>query len=494
MTIAEVTLFDFDDSYAQALSGLFLEWQADAVLAPEFVVFNEELARSLGADPALLQSSDGLALLVGNSVPAGVSPIALAYAGHQFGGYSPRLGDGRALLIGEVVDTSGVRRDIHLKGSGRTPFARGGDGKATLGPMLREYLIAEGMHALGVPTTRALAVVATGEKVMREGPLPGAVLTRVAASHIRVGTFEYAARLNDPGLLRRLADYSIERHHPTDVVGGQRYLALLANVIEAQAVLIAQWMLVGFIHGVMNTDNMTISGEGIDYGPCALMDQYDPATVFSSIDHSGRYAFANQPGIALWNLARLAETLLPLIDEDDEVAATNASAMLKTFPERFRHHWEVGMRAKLGLTSTSGSDTALIEDFLSLLHSQNVDYTMSFRALASKLRGDMRGLDFLFSDADPLTEWLERWHERLTKEGAAAVAVATAMDLVNPAYIPRNHLVETALDAAVVGDLGPFHELLERVTQPYDEQAGFERFTQPASDEFGESFQTFCGT
>jgi serine/tyrosine/threonine adenylyltransferase len=343
MNVAGSTLFQFDNSFARELAGLYVDWQPAAVPDPVLLALNDELARDLGADPVALRSPDGLAVLAGNALPAGATPIAMAYAGHQFGGFSPRLGDGRALLLGEVIDAYGGRRDVHLKGSGRTPFARSGDGKAAVGPMLREYLIGEAMHALGIPTTRALAVLSTGEHIVREGMLPGAVLTRVASSHIRVGTFEYAARLGDPALLRRLADHAIARHHPivAQLDGSQRYLAFLDAAVEAQASLVSRWMLVGFIHGVMNTDNMTISGETIDYGPCAFIDRYDPATVFSSIDHMGRYAYGNQPRIAQWNLTRLAETLLPLISDDTDAAVATATEVLTAFADRFRAHWNM---------------------------------------------------------------------------------------------------------------------------------------------------------
>src|SRR4051794_8570631 len=371
MTVA-TTLFRFEDSYAREVPGLSVPWKAASVPVPELLVLNEELAAELGADPAALREPSGVALLVGQ-VPEGVTTVAQAYAGHQFGMYSPRLGDGRALLLGEVIDTQGRRRDLHLKGSGRTPFARGGDGKAVIGPMLREYLIGEAMHALGIPTTRALAVVATGEHIAREGGmLPGAVLTRVAASHLRVGTFEFAARLGDTELLRRLADHAIARHYP-DVNGDEhRYTAFYARVVEAQASLVARWMLVGFIHGVMNTDNMAISGETIDYGPCAFMDAFDPDTVFSSIDYAGRYAYGNQPHIAAWNLARLAEALLPLLADDPETAVAQATETLQAFPERFHEHWTAGMRAKLGLAEP-GED-ALATDLLALLREYKLDY------------------------------------------------------------------------------------------------------------------------
>src|SRR4051794_41111034 len=383
MTVAARPLFDFDDSFVRELEGLYVPWQGAPAPAPRLLALNEKLAAELGVDAGALRSDAGVAVLAGSAAPAGASPVAQAYAGHQFGSYSPRLGDGRALVLGEVVDGEGGRRDVHLKGSGRTPFARGADGKAAVGPMLREYVIGEAMHALGIPTSRALAVVATGEDVMRETVLPGAVLARVAASHIRVGTFQYAALNGGPELVRRLADYAIDRHHPD---AGRSYLAFYERVLDAQASIVAQWMLVGFIHGVMNTDNMAVSGETIDYGPCAFMDAFDPATVFSSIDHGGRYAYGNQPHIATWNLARLAEALLPLIDDDTDTAIAAATDALQTFPERFHRYWRAGMRAKLGLSEAGDVTSALVDDLLTLLHQQAVDYTSSFRALSAMLR------------------------------------------------------------------------------------------------------------
>ena len=487
-------LLEFDNSFARELPGLYVDWEPAAVREPAILVLNEELAVELGLNPAALEQPEGVAWLAGNATPTGATPIAMAYAGHQFGGYSPRLGDGRALLLGEIVDTHGRRRDIHLKGSGRTPFARGGDGKAAVGPMLREYLIAEAMHALHVPTTRALAVASTGEQVAREELQPGAVLTRVAASHIRVGTFEYAARHEDATLLRRLADYSIARHHPAAAHADRPYLALLDAVVDAQASLLARWMLIGFIHGVMNTDNMTISGEGIDYGPCAFMDNYDPATVFSSIDHMGRYAYGNQPNIAQWNLMRFAETLLPLINTDVEAAVTAANAALGRFPDSFEDSWLSGMREKLGMSTQTSDDRALIDDLLRLLQSQRVDYTKSFRALADTLRGDAEPLRSLFEDQAALDGWSTRWRARVDAEKRDSLETANAMDSVNPLYIPRNHLTEEALLAATDGDLDPFHELLNLVTRPFVKQLGSERYTEPASESQNKNFQTYCGT
>ena len=493
MSIASRPLFAFESSFARELEGLFVPWEGAPVPAPRLLVLNEGLAAELGADPEALRAPEGVAVLAGSAVPEGATPVAQAYAGHQFGFLSPRLGDGRALLLGEVVDVHGRRRDVHLKGSGRTPFARGGDGKAAVGPMLREYVMGEAMHALGVPTTRALSVVATGEQVWREVPLPGAVLARVAASHLRVGTFEYAARSGGPELVRRLADYAIARHHPAALEAENPYLAFLEQVLEAQASLVARWMLVGFIHGVMNTDNMAISGETIDYGPCAFMEAFDPDTVFSSIDHGGRYAFGNQPPVAQWNLARLAETLLPLVDEDTEAAIAAATAVLERFAPRYEAHWERGMRAKLGLAEEREDDHALIEDLLGLLRKEPVDFSAFFRGLSSAGRGDAAPVRDLVLDLAAFDAWAARWRTRLDAEGRAPEVTAAAMDRVNPVYIPRNHLVEEALAAATAGDLDPFHALLEAVARPFEERPGLEAYAEPAPPDFG-AYQTFCGT
>ena len=395
---------------------------------------------------------------------------------------SPRLGDGRALLLGEVIDIHGRRRDLHLKGSGRTPFARGGDGKAAVGPMLREYVIGEAMQGLGIPTTRALAVVATGERVLRERALPGAVLTRVAASHLRVGTFQYAAASGDTGLLRALADYAIARHYPEAAGAPNRYLGPVRGAWSgAQASLVARWMLVGFVHGVMNTDNTTISGETIDYGPCAFMDAFDPATVFSSIDHRGRYAYGNQPAIMQWNLARLAETLLPLIDENSEAAVEAATEVLNGFAGAYERHWDEGMAAKLGLAAP---DRELVNDLLELMRAQKVDFTRFFRALSA---GTARTM---FTEPEPFDAWAARRAAALPADRAT---VAAAMDRVNPVYIPRNHRVEEALGQAALGEMGPFHRLLEVVSRPFDERPGLEDYAGPAPAG-GAPYVTYCGT
>ena len=497
MTVAAPSIFRFDNSFVRELPALYQPWRAAAAPHPQLLVLNEALAVELGADPAELRTGTGVAVLVGNVVPEGAEPVAQAYAGHQFGGYSPRLGDGRALLVGEIVDPGGRRRDLHLKGSGRTPFARGGDGLAAVGPMLREYVVAEAMHALGIPTTRALSVVATGGEVVRDTVLPGAVLARVAASHLRVGTFEYASAHGGPELVRQLADHVIERHHPSAADAEQPYLALLAEVAAAQASLVARWMQVGFIHGVMNTDNVTISGETIDYGPCAFMDTYDPATVFSSIDHGGRYAYRNQPTITLWNLARFAEAMLALLGPDTDAAVAAATEVLDGFPGLYQQRWLSGMCAKLGLDPGPGAGTeadgALVADLLELMAAQRVDLTVGMRSLSSVVRGDASPARSLFGDPAAFDEWVERWDARRSELGAEPVATAAAMDRVNPVYVPRNHLVEAALDAATAGDMAPFEELVDVVTDPFTEREGAERYAVGAPEGAG-PYRTFCGT
>ncbi|MET0187790.1 MAG: protein adenylyltransferase SelO [Pseudonocardia sediminis] len=491
MTVAVGTSFTFDNTYVRELEGLYEPWSAAPAPAPRLLALNEELAAELGLDAAALGSPEGIDVLVGNTVPDGAQPVAQVYSGHQFGNYSPRLGDGRALLLGEVHDRAGNRRDLHLKGSGRTPFARGGDGKAPLGPMLREYVVGEAMHALGIPTTRALAVVATGEDVARDTLLPGAVLTRVASSHLRVGTFQYTAALGDVALLRRLADYAIARHHPDAASAANPYLSFFERVLDAQASLIARWMLVGFVHGVMNTDNMTISGETIDYGPCAYLDAYDPSTVFSSIDHAARYAFGNQPRVAQWNLARLAEALLPLIDDDQDAAVAAATAVLETFPERYHGYWRNGMRAKLGLTGAPEQDDTLVDELPALIAAQKVDFTAFYRSLSAAVRGDDAPVRSLFVDPSALDGWTARWKAAVATAGEAG-AVADAMDRVNPVYIPRNQRVEEALTAATGGDLAPFQRLMDVLARPFEERAGLEDYAAAPAD-FG-SYTTFCGT
>ncbi len=476
-----------DDRFARELAEMALPWQAEEARDPRLLVLNEPLATELGLDPAWLRTSDGLRLLVGNLVPSGAAPVAQAYAGHQFGGFSPRLGDGRALLLGEVVDADGHLRDLHLKGSGRTPFARGGDGLAAVGPMLREYVVSEAMHALGIPTTRSLAVVSTGRSVRRETLLPGAVLARIASSHLRVGSFEYARATGDVNLLRRLADHAIARHHSGAAEAERPYLALFEAVVAAQASVVAQWMLVGFVHGVMNTDNMTISGETIDYGPCAFMEAFDPGTVYSSIDRGGRYAYGNQPVVAEWNLARLAEALLPRFSDEQEEAVALAVESLGAFRRQYGAAWSAGMRAKLGLPDDLADAVVspLVDDLLTLLQANRVDHTSFFRGLGAAARGDAEPARGLFLDLAAFDAWVERWR--------VLGPDADLMDRVNPVYIPRNHLVEEALAAATDGDLGPVERLLDAVASPYDERPGLERYAAAAPQDFG-TYRTFCGT
>jgi len=508
--MAATVPFLLENSYARELQGFSVPWRPEAAPAPKSLFFNAPLAEELGLDAAALAGPAGADVFAGNEVPEGAEPIAQAYAGHQFGGFSPQLGDGRAILLGEVIDRAGRRRDIALKGSGRTPFSRGGDGKAAVGPMLREVLIGEAMHALGIPTTRALAVVATGQPVLRDTVLPGAVLTRVAASHIRVGTFQFFAARGDAERVRQLAEYTIARHDADLVAAPGRFLGLLERVAERQARLIAQWMNVGFIHGVMNTDNMTISGETIDYGPCAFVEAYDPAAVFSSIDSQGRYAFGNQPGIARWNLARLAECLLPLLADDEAQAMAEAMRVIDAFPAAYRRHLLGGERAKLGLQRADIADDAddarLADDWLALLHAGHVDFTLAWRRLADAADGDDTPLRALFASsgapADAPDAWLERWRERCAREDEAGSpgegtkeARAARMRSVNPWIIPRNHRVEEALSAASDDEnLEPFNRLLDAVREPFDERAVNAAYAEPAAAEITAGYRTFCGT
>jgi serine/tyrosine/threonine adenylyltransferase len=464
----------FDNSYVRSLPGTYLRVPPDPAPAPQLLVFNEALAAELGL---ALEAAEAVDFLSGRALPPGAEPIAQAYAGHQFGGFSPQLGDGRAHLLGEILGRDGRRWDVQLKGSGRTPFSRGGDGKAAIGPMLREYLISEAMAALGVPTTRSLAVVATGETVWRETALPGAVLTRIAASHLRVGTFQFFAARGDHAQVKALADYAIARHFP-DLDGAERpYVAFLDAVIDRQARLIAQWMGLGFIHGVMNTDNMAISGESIDYGPCAFMESYAPGTVFSSIDHQGRYSFANQPLILGWNLARLAETLLPLLDPDPTRAVDLANERLESIAGRYRLEWIKEMRRKLGLIGEDDGDGLLADDLLVAM--TGADWTLTFRRLA-----DEATLRPLFDEFGAMAAWLPRWRARAGD--GAALRLASA----NPAVIPRNHQVEAALSAATAGDMAPFGALLAAVQRPFEEH---EPYTLPAPSGFS-PYVTYCGT
>ncbi len=486
--------FDFDNTYAKTLEGFYTPWQGAVAPDPKIIQFNQLLTRDLGLDPEALNTQEGAAIFSGSIAPEGADPLAQAYAGHQFGGFSQQLGDGRALLLGEVLDKDGNRFDLQLKGSGRTPFSRGGDGKAVLGPVLREYLMGEAMHALRVPTTRALAAVTTGEDVMRDGLKPGAVLARIASSHLRVGTFQFFAARQDWDKVRQLADYAIARHYPDLVSADDKYLRFLGAVVDRQATLIAKWMHVGFIHGVMNTDNMTISGETIDYGPCAFLDSYDPATVFSSIDRNGRYAFGNQPNIALWNLTRLAETLLQLIDaKDDDNAISLATDALNGFNDRYNDAWTTGMRAKIGLMTTQEGDTDLLSDLLEIMTEQRVDYTQFFRALADAATGDDTKLLTLLTDPAKIAPWLATWQIRLQSELQNPTERAAAMNKINPIYIPRNHRVEETLQAAEAGDFVPFTKLLDVLQTPFTKRAGLENYEGPAPKD-APMYQTFCGT
>ena len=490
-------VFPFDNSYVRLPERFFARLPPTPVAAPRLIRLNDALARQLRLDAAELSSPEGVAMLAGNAVPKLSEPIAMAYAGHQFGTFVPQLGDGRAILLGEIVDVDGVRRDIQLKGCGPTPFSRNGDGRAALGPILREYILSEAMFALGIPTTRSLAVIATGETVQRETSLPGAVLTRVASSHIRVGTFQFFAARGDVAAVRHLADYAIARHYPEAVAAANPYRALLDLVIARQAELVAKWLLVGFIHGVMNTDNMSIAGETIDYGPCAFIDTYDPATVYSSIDHFGRYAYGNQPRIALWNLARLAETLLPLLAEDQDRAIELANVALGAFALRFEAAYGSGLGRKLGLSQEQEGDIALARDLLDRMARNGADFTLTFRRLAHALaRTDAdASVRSLFADPNAFDEWANRWRERLASDGAAtSERRAAAMRAVNPAFIPRNHLVEEALSAAVNnGDFSAFETLLIVLSRPYDEQPAYTRYADsPRPDQIVR--QTFCGT
>ncbi len=462
----------FDNSYARLPERLFVRQAPVPVAAPELLAINLSLGRELGIDAAWLQSPAAVRAFAGNELPEGAEPLAQAYAGHQFGGWVPQLGDGRAILLGEVVDTHGRRRDIQLKGAGRTPFSRGGDGRAWIGPVLREYLVSESMHALGIPTTRALAAVATGETVYRERPLPGAVLTRVAASHLRVGTFQYFAARQDVEALRLLADHAIARHYPQ----AETPLDLLNAVVEAQAKLVARWMSVGFIHGVMNTDNTAISGETIDYGPCAFMDAYHPETVFSSIDRTGRYAYARQPEIAAWNLAQFATCLLPLMGERDKAVA-QATEAVQRFPALHASEWLHRFGRKIGLAQARPADSPLIEAFLRGLADHGHDFTNSFRDLAEgRLPGGLEG-------------WGADWRARLRAENAPEAVMRTA----NPAFIPRNHRVEEAISAALEGDMAPFRRLHGVLAHPFDDQPEHADLARPPAAHEA-VHQTFCGT
>ena len=475
----------FENTYASLPERFFAPLAPTPVANPGLIRINDRLAEDLGLDARALASDEGLAMLSGSALPEGAHPLAQAYAGHQFGGWVPQLGDGRAILVGEVTDRNGMRRDIQLKGSGRTPFSRMGDGRAWVGPVLREYIVSEAMHALGVPTTRALAAVTTGETVMREAPYPGAVLTRVAASHLRVGTFQYFAARRDLDAIRVLTDYAIARHYPE----AEGALDLLDAVIAAQAGLIAKWMSLGFIHGVMNTDNMTISGETIDYGPCAFMESYHPDTVYSSIDQFGRYAYGKQPEIAVWNLAQLATALIPLIDDDQERAVERATESVHRFADLYQDSWLDLFRAKLGLTGTEPGDAALAHDLLGVMEKAGVDFTLTFRGLAE-------GQDVvrnLFSDPAPFDAWAARWSARIARSDGTEKDRANRLKAANPVIIPRNHRVEEAIQAGLQGDHSVFERLTKALETPFDDQTDNTDLQAPARPEEA-VMRTFCGT
>jgi uncharacterized protein YdiU (UPF0061 family) len=486
----------FDSAYARLPDRFFARVAPTPVAAPRLIRVNAPLATELGIDPDWLASEQGVAVLAGNRVPDTATPIATAYAGHQFGGFVPQLGDGRAILLGEVIDRGGTRRDVQLKGAGRTPFSRGGDGRAALGPVLREYLVSEAMQALGIPTTRALAAVTTGERVIRETMLPGAVLARVASSHIRVGTFQFFASRGDVQGVRTLADHVIARHYPHAAGAERPYRALLDAVVRAQAELIARWLLVGFIHGVMNTDNMSVAGETIDYGPCAFLDEYDPQAVFSAIDSYGRYAYANQPAIAQWNLTRLAECLLPLLADDNDATVADAVEALEAFAPAFHRAYQGGLRRKLGLSTEREGDAALAEDLLLAMAANGADFTLTFRGLseAEADEGGDAAVRRLFADPGAWDAWVPRWRQRLREEPGDAAARREAMLAVNPAFIPRNHRVEAVIRAAVDrDDFAPFEELLTVLAKPYESQPALARYMEPPAAQ-ERVLQTFCGT
>ncbi len=487
------SVFTFDNTYARELEGFYARVEAEAPSDPQLLRVNEGLATELGLGLADLSGALGAAIFSGRETPAGAQPLAQAYAGHQFGGFNPQLGDGRALLLGEIVDPHGNRFDVQLKGSGRTPFSRGGDGKAALGPVLREYLVSEAMHALGVPTTRALAAATTGDPVFREEALPGAVLTRVAASHVRVGTFQFFAARGETERVRRLVDYVIARHAPDAASTANRALTLFETVRDRQARLVAHWMSLGFIHGVMNTDNTAISGETIDYGPCAFMDRYDPATVFSSIDHGGRYAYGNQPWIAQWNLARFAEAILPMLADDIDEAKELATASLHAFEEIYTAQWLGRMRAKLGCSEARDGDRELVQRLLDRMQEGDADWTSTFRALAGAADGDDARFAAQFSHDIDIHPWLTSWRQRLAAEDVPPEAAAKSIRGVSPVYVPRNERVEEALAAAQAGDLDPFDRLYELVTHPFQRQPGAEAFEGPSAPD-APPYRTFCGT
>ncbi len=489
--------FPFENTYARLPDRFFARVSPTPVTNPQLVRLNEPLAQELRLDPPTLRTQEGVAVLGGNRVPEGAEPLAMAYAGFQFGNWVPQLGDGRAILLGEIVGRDGVRRDVQLKGAGPTRFSRGGDGRAGLGPVLREYVVSEAMARLGVPTTRALAVVTTGEQIVRETLLPGAVLARVARSHIRVGTFQFFAGRGDTDALRALADYTIARHDPAAADAEQPYLTFFRGIVERQATLVAQWQLVGFIHGVMNTDNTSVAGETIDYGPCAFMDAYHPQTVYSSIDRAGRYAYGQQPSVARWNLASLAQALLPLFGDDEEAAVARATEVLESFQARFEDAYRDGLRRKLGVTEPRDDDSALADDLLTCMAESGADFTLTFRGLCDAL-GDTPSASAavrrLFPEPSAFDAWAARWRQRLATEQCSNAERRDVMRAANPRFIPRNHLVEEAIVAATTrGEFGPFETLVEVLTHPYDDQPANERCTRPPRPDQVVR-QTFCGT
>jgi uncharacterized protein YdiU (UPF0061 family) len=488
--------FSFENTFARLPDRFFARVAPTPVPTPRLIQLNADLARHLGLDPEWLASPEGVEILAGKRLPEGAEPIALAYAGHQFGHFVPQLGDGRAILLGEVVDRDGIRRDIQLKGSGRTPFSRSGDGRAAVGPVLREYIVSEAMAALGIPTTRALAAVTTGEDVVRDTYLPGAVLTRIASSHIRVGTFQFFAARGDMEGVRLLADHVMARHYPEAAAAERPYRALLDAVIARQAELVARWLLVGFIHGVMNTDNMSIAGETIDFGPCAFLDTYDPAKVFSSIDEHGRYAYANQPRIALWNLARLGETLLPLLGDKQDQAVADAEEALQGFWPRFAAVLHAGLRRKIGLFTDKAGDLELIQVLLDAMAEHHADFTLTFRRLSDAAEDPSRdaAVRGLFADPSAYDDWAVRWRRRLAEEPQDAAARAAAMRAANPAFIPRNHRIEAVIEAAVArDDFAPFHELRTALARPYEDQPALSHYAEPPQAH-ERVLRTFCGT
>lgn len=502
MPVAETSplTLELENSYARLPERFFARLAPTPVHAPQLIRLNRELAKLLNLDPHQLASPPGVEVLAGNRVPESSEPLAMAYAGHQFGNFVPQLGDGRAILLGEVVGRDGLRRDIQLKGSGRTPFSGIGDGRAWIGPVLREYIVSEAMHAFGVPTTRSLAAVATGEKIWRETILPGAVLTRIARSLVRVGTFQYFAARRDVEAMRALADHVIARIYPECAKAENPYRAFLDAVVAGQAALVAHWMRIGFIHGVMNTDNMSVAGETIDYGPCAFMDVYHPETVFSSIDRAGRYAYVNQPYIAHWNLACLAQALLPLLATDEEKAVNEAQAAVDAFPDLFKSARRDAMRSKIGLVGEQDGDDALLQDLLDRMADNRADFTQTFRALCdaeddpdNPVEADEQ-IRSRFRDPQAFDVWAGKWRRRLQREDVAGETRQAAMRAVNPAFIPRNHRIEAVINAAVEhSDFKPFHELVAVLENPYDAQPEYAAYSD-APEPAEIVHRTFCGT